>query len=194
MRAIGTVIENMADTDVAVLIRGESGVGKDLVARAIRAASSRRRGAFVKVNCAAIPAELLESELFGHEKGAFTGAHRRKPGRFEYANKGTIYLDEIAELPHLRAIAEGLERAPAPVFALNAPELVFVFYLEKPIEPISTTAELRGVEPPFYVIARSMPTAQFCHAVAEGVVKGRRFLLWRDGPLNHLHQSQGSCR
>ena len=94
----------------------------------------------------------------------------------------------------LRAIAEGLERAPAPVFALDAPELVFVFYLERPIEPISTMAELRGVEPPFYVIARSMPTAQFCHAVAEGVVKGRRFLLWRDGPLNHLHQSQGSCR
>jgi transcriptional regulator with PAS, ATPase and Fis domain len=99
MRAIGTVIENIADTDATVLICGESGVGKDLVARAIHAASSRRHGPFVKVNCAAIPAELLESELFGHEKGAFTGAHRRKPGQFEYANKGTVYLDEIAELP-----------------------------------------------------------------------------------------------
>src|SRR5882724_10786321 len=99
MRAIGTVIENVADTDATVLICGESGVGKDLVARAIHAASSRRHGPFVKVNCAAIPTELLESELFGHEKGAFTGAHRRKPGQFEYANKGTIYLDEIAELP-----------------------------------------------------------------------------------------------
>src|SRR3989442_445837 len=99
MRAIRTVIENIADTDATVLIRGESGVGKDLVARAIHAASARHGGPFVKVNCAAIPPGLLESELFGHEKGAFTGAHRRKPGQFEYANKGTIYLDEIAELP-----------------------------------------------------------------------------------------------
>src|SRR5256885_7246466 len=99
MRAIRTVIDNIADTDATVLIRGESGVGKDLVARALHAASARREGPFVKVNCAAIPPGLLESELFGHEKGAFTGAHRRKPGRFEYANKGTIYLDEIAELP-----------------------------------------------------------------------------------------------
>ncbi len=99
MRAIRTVVENIADTDATVLIRGESGVGKDLVARAIHAASPRRNGPFVKVNCAAIPVGLLESELFGHEKGAFTGAHRRKPGQFEYANKGTVYLDEIAELP-----------------------------------------------------------------------------------------------
>src|SRR6267143_341832 len=99
MRAIRTVVENIADTDAAVLIRGESGIGKDLVARAIHAASARRNGPFVKVNCAAIPLELLESELFGHEKGAFTGAHRRKPGQFEYANKGAIFLDEIAELP-----------------------------------------------------------------------------------------------
>jgi two-component system response regulator AtoC len=99
MRAIQTIVENVADTDATVLIRGESGVGKDLVARALHAASARRGGPFVKVNCAAIPSGLLESELFGHEKGAFTGAHRRKPGQFEYANKGTIYLDEIAELP-----------------------------------------------------------------------------------------------
>src|SRR5881409_2534739 len=99
MRAIRTVIDNIADTDATVLIRGESGVGKDLVARALHAASARREGPFVKVNCAAIPPGLLESELFGHEKGAFTGAHRRKPGQFEYANKGTIYLDEIGDLP-----------------------------------------------------------------------------------------------
>jgi len=99
MRAIGTMIESIADTDATVLIRGESGVGKDLVARAIHAGSPRRHGPFVKVNCAAIPSELLESEFFGHEKGAFTGAHRRKPGQFECAHKGTIYLDEIGELP-----------------------------------------------------------------------------------------------
>jgi len=99
MRAIRSIIESIADTDTTVLIRGERGVGTDLVARAGHAASARRQGPFVKVNCAAIPQGLLESELFGHEKGAFTGAHRRKPGQFEYANKGTVYLDEIAELP-----------------------------------------------------------------------------------------------
>ena len=99
MQAVWRVIENIADTDATVLIRGESGVGKDLVARAIHAPSHRRGDPFVKVNCAAIPAELIESELFGHERGAFTGAHRRKPGQFEYAKNGTIYLDEIAELP-----------------------------------------------------------------------------------------------
>ena len=99
MRGIRRVIESIADTDATVLIRGESGVGKDLVARAIHAASARREGPFIKVNCAAIPDGLLESELFGHEKGAFTGAHRRKAGQFEFAKGGTIYLDEIAELP-----------------------------------------------------------------------------------------------
>src|SRR5437899_7487755 len=99
MRAVRAVIESIADTDATVLVRGESGVGKDIVARAIHSASGRGTGPFVKVNCAAIPPGLLESELFGREKGAFTGAHRRKPGQFEYANKGTIYLDEIAELP-----------------------------------------------------------------------------------------------
>jgi two-component system response regulator AtoC len=99
MRAIQTVIENIADTDTTVLIRGETGVGKELIARAVHAASARRKGPFVKVNCAAIPQELLESELFGHEKGAFTGAHRRKPGQFEFAHMGTIFLDEIGDLP-----------------------------------------------------------------------------------------------
>src|SRR5712664_2990586 len=99
MREIRRVLESIADTDVTVLLLGESGVGKDLVARAIHAASARHDGPFIKVNCAAIPPGLLESELFGHEKGAFTGADRRKLGQFEYANKGTIYLDEIADLP-----------------------------------------------------------------------------------------------
>src|SRR5467141_3526529 len=99
MRGIRTLIESVADTDATVLIRGESGVGKDLVARSIHAASNRANGPFVKVNCAAIPQGLLESEFFGHEKGAFTGAYRRKPGQFECAHKGTIYLDEIGELP-----------------------------------------------------------------------------------------------
>jgi two-component system, NtrC family, response regulator AtoC len=98
MREIRSIIDSIADTDTTVLLRGESGVGKDLIARAIHAESTRHEEPFVKVNCAAIPQGLLESELFGHEKGAFTGAYRRKPGQFEYANKGTIYLDEIGEL------------------------------------------------------------------------------------------------
>ena len=94
----------VADTDVPVLLVGESGVGKDVVARRIHAASRRAEQPFVKINCAALPGELLESELFGHEKGAFTGAHAEKPGKFELAHEGTIFLDEIGEMdPRLQA-------------------------------------------------------------------------------------------
>ncbi len=104
MREILGVIEQAARADVTVLVCGETGVGKDLVARAIHTHSPRRRAAFVKVNCAAMPRELLESELFGHERGAFTGAHQRKPGKFELAAGGTIFLDEIGEVhPALQA-------------------------------------------------------------------------------------------
>jgi len=98
MREVRELIERVADTDVTVLIRGESGTGKELVARAVHAASPRRERTFVKVNCAALPAELLESELFGFERGAFTGAIQHKPGKFEFANHGTMFLDEISEM------------------------------------------------------------------------------------------------
>ena len=104
MKQVRDIIEQVADTDITVLVRGESGTGKELVARTIFQLSSRRDRPFVKVNCAALPSELLESELFGFEKGAFTGAQKRKLGKFEYANQGTIFLDEISEMhPNLQA-------------------------------------------------------------------------------------------
>ncbi len=101
---IRELLEQISDTDVSVLIQGESGVGKEIVARAAHSTSERREKPFVKVNCAALPTELLESELFGYEKGAFTGANSRKQGRFEHAHRGTIFLDEIGEMsPALQA-------------------------------------------------------------------------------------------
>jgi len=99
MRALLHDIQQVADTNATILIQGESGVGKEVVSKTLHFVSNRRRRPFVKVNCASLPSELLESELFGHEKGAFTGAYRRKPGKFEIAERGTIFLDEIAELP-----------------------------------------------------------------------------------------------
>ena len=98
MRAVRALLEQVADTDVTMLIQGESGVGKEIVARTAHELSARRARPFVKVNCAALPADLLESELFGYEKGAFTGANGRKAGKFELANGGTILLDEVSEM------------------------------------------------------------------------------------------------
>jgi two-component system response regulator AtoC len=104
MERVWAMADRIADTDVPVLLVGESGVGKDVVARRIHATSRRAERPFVKINCAALPAELLESELFGHEKGAFTGAHAEKPGKFELAHQGSIFLDEIGEMdPRLQA-------------------------------------------------------------------------------------------
>lgn len=104
MKKLRALVDQVADTDATVLIRGESGVGKGVVASLLHSKSFRGEKPFVKINCAALPSELLEAELFGYEKGAFTGAHRRKPGKFEVADEGTIFLDEIGELtPPLQA-------------------------------------------------------------------------------------------
>src|SRR5690606_34012301 len=97
MQRLRPSIRQAGPTDATILIRGQTGTGKELVARAIHAQSERADGPFIKLNCAALPETLLESELFGHERGAFTGATMQKPGRFERAHKGTIFLDEIGD-------------------------------------------------------------------------------------------------
>ncbi len=101
MRTVAEIIDRVADCDATVLVTGESGVGKEVVARELHRRSARATRPFVKVNCAAVPAELLESEMFGHEKGAFTGAESATTGKFEAAAAGTLMLDEIAEMPAL---------------------------------------------------------------------------------------------
>jgi len=113
MRELLELVRRAAPSNARVLITGERGTGKELVARAIHATSKRQRAPFVKLNCAAIPSELIESELFGHEKGAFTGATKERPGKFEQAHGGTLFLDEIGDLASsaqakvLRALQEG---------------------------------------------------------------------------------------
>jgi len=105
LQRVLSLVTKVAPTDASVLITGESGTGKELVARAIHRRSRRSSGAFVSVNCAAVPRDLIASELFGHEKGSFTGAVQRRVGRFELAEGGTIFLDEVGELPMETQIA-----------------------------------------------------------------------------------------
>src|SRR5207253_943606 len=117
LKQVSVTLHRAAATDTTVLIEGESGTGKELFARALHALSPRADGPFVAINCAAIPETLLETDLFGHEKGAITGAANRKSGKFELAHRGTLFLDEIGDLPTalqakiLRARAAELHRA-----------------------------------------------------------------------------------
>src|SRR5258708_15165206 len=99
LESVREQVEQVAPTDSTVLIQGETGTGKELIARAVHDSSSRFARPFIKLNCAAIPFDLLESELFGHERGAFTGAIAQKIGRFELADKGTLFLDEVGDIP-----------------------------------------------------------------------------------------------
>jgi two-component system response regulator AtoC len=148
MLQIKELCERVARTDVPVLIMGESGVGKEVLARYIHDRSERRKKAFVKINCAAVPHDLLESELFGHERGSFTGAHQRKEGKFELAHGGTILLDEIGEMsPPLQAkLLHVLEDWVFNRVGGNAPIRVdarIIATTNKPLEEACAAGEFR---------------------------------------------------
>lgn len=148
MLEVLSLVRRVAPSEATVLIRGESGTGKELIAKAIHFGSARARGPLVKVNCAALPETLLESELFGHEKGAFTGAVASRQGRFEMANGGTIFLDEIGDLPlHLQAkLLRVLQEREFEKVGSSHPVKVNVRVLaasHRPLEALIKAGELR---------------------------------------------------
>jgi len=148
MLEVLSLVRRVAPSEATVLIRGESGTGKELIAKAIHFASPRARGPLVKVNCAALPETLLESELFGHEKGAFTGAIGARQGRFELANGGTIFLDEIGDLPlHLQAkLLRVLQEREYEMVGSSRPVRVNVRILaasHRPLEALIKAGQLR---------------------------------------------------
>ncbi len=185
MQAIYKEIGRVAATAVTVLIRGETGTGKELVARAIYQHSNRAAQPFIAVNCAAIPETLLESELFGHERGAFTGAHARRVGRFEQANKGTIFLDEIGDLSLstqvklLRVLQEkyiqrvgGNEKVPVDVRVLTA--------THRDLEGAMKERQFR--EDLFYRLSGVTITLPPMSQRTEDIPKLVRYFLCRSGP------------
>ena len=113
MQEIYRALARLMQTDLTVMITGESGTGKELVARALHDYGRRKKGPFVAINMAAIPRDLIETELFGREKGAFTGANQRSAGRFEQAERGTLFLDEIGDMPMGREFAASCRELPA---------------------------------------------------------------------------------
>jgi two-component system NtrC family response regulator len=146
MEKVFSIVRKVADTEAAVLITGESGTGKELIARSIHLNSSRCDSPFVAINCAAIPRDLLESELFGHVKGAFTGAIRDKAGKFQLADGGTLFLDEVGELP--------VELQPKLLRALQ----------EKEVEPVGGTTVQK-------VDVRIVSATDIDRAIAEGTFR-----------------------
>ena len=149
LRACLAKVSQVASTDLPVLIQGETGTGKELIGRAIHESSSRRERPLVKVNCAALPASLVESELFGHEKGAFTGATDRKPGRFELADGGTLFLDEIGEIPLelqaklLRVLQDGEYQRVGGTQSLKV-DVRIIAATNRPLEQAIASGEFRS--------------------------------------------------
>ena len=148
IRDVQRMVSLVAGTDVTVLIEGESGTGKEIVARAVHAKSPRRRGPFVAVNCAALPDNLIESEFFGHKRGAFTGAIADKPGRFELAREGTLFLDEIGDLSLLgqadllRVLEDGVFR-PIGSRAVVRADVRVLAASNKPLEELCAAGRFR---------------------------------------------------
>src|SRR2546429_77753 len=162
-RRMMTLVEQVADSSATVLIQGESGTGKELVASTIHARSARSRGPFIAVNCAALPETLLESELFGYEKGAFTGAAGRKEGRFELADGGTLFLDEVSDLSPvtqpkiLRVLQEGEFERLGGTKALRVDVRIVAATNQEPAQMVREKRFRQDLYYPLHVITLIVP-------------------------------------